>query len=132
LNEDEIKVLEEQIRQDDLGDMLSLIEGSTTESLEQLKDDINEFLSDKTTDEELEEKKKEEAGEDTNPFSALLSIFIPEKKKESPKEKDTSLNPIKEDTGTENVIRSQAIIKARQKCRKLYDTFKKINGMPAF
>lgn len=130
LNQDETKLLKSEIEKDDIGDIVQLIEGSTDESLGMLKEDIDSFLN------ELDTKKTssynpENSSEDTNPFSALFSIFKKEKK-ESPVEKTGEKKEISKDTDLEKVVRSQAIIKARQECRKFYSLYKKVHGMPAF
>ena len=123
LNVDEMKVLAEKIEEDDLGDAFKFIEGVTDESLGQIKDDINALLG-----EEVKEEKKEKKAEDTNPFSALWSFFKSDKKDEK---KDLSKGILK-DSNYEKIVRSQAILEARWACRRLYDSFKKAHGMPAF
>lgn len=123
LNEDEIKVLKEQVEKDDLGDIYQLIEGATTESLAELQNDIDEFLNDKPS-----EKKQEKSPQDVNPFTALFSFLSP-KKEEKSSEKSKQ---IKKDTDVERVIRSQVAIEARTKCRKAYDDYKGANEMPRF
>ncbi|MFH1425367.1 MAG: hypothetical protein ABIG28_01390 [archaeon] len=121
LNEDEMKILKEQIEKDDFGDVYKMIEGATDESLGQLKDDLDEFLGEK--DKQKEEKKEE----DTNPFSALFSFF----EKDDSKKKDEK-GEIKSDSNYEKVVRSQAVLGARWACRKLYDDYKKAHEMPSF
>ncbi len=120
LNEEEIKKLKELIEKDDVGDLMQMISGATTESLEQIQGDIDEFLEGKK-----QEKKEEDKQEDSNPFTALFS-FMKREKKES---KKGELYP---DTEYEKVLRSQASLEGRWQCRKLYDAFKKSIGMPAF
>lgn len=125
LNGDELKVLKEELEKDDLGDLIELIEGSTTESLEAIKVDLDEFLNEKKKEKEEKEKERDE---DTNPFSALFSIFKSEKKKEK-----TDLSKgIPKDSAEEKVLRNQAIIKARLECIKLYGAYKGANDMPGF
>ncbi|MEK6855053.1 MAG: hypothetical protein AABX73_02415 [Nanoarchaeota archaeon] len=119
LNDDELKVLKEKVEEDNLGDIYKIIEGATEKSLAELKDDIEEFLG----DEKEEEKEK---SIDMNPFSALFSSF---KKKE---EKKDLLKGIPKDTEYEKVLRSQAILHSRFRCRKFYDIFKKVHNMPSF
>jgi len=125
LNEQEMKVLKDQMEKDDVGDVMKLIEGATTDSLGQLQDDIDEFLDEK------KEKKKESKlnTEDTNPFTALFSFLKGTgiKKKE---DWDTS-KPIKSDSDYEKIIRSQAAISAREKCFLVFDVYKKSHGMPS-
>jgi len=127
-NEDEIKLLKDQIDKDNFNDLIQLIEGTTTESIEQLKYDVEEFL---------EEPKKEEKEEqkETNPFSALFSIFKSETKsvpREEKNKEDIASKPLKADDSFERVIRSQALIEGRKKCRKFYEAFKKSYGMFSF
>lgn len=124
-NEDEIKILKEKVAEDDFGEVYKWIEGATDKSFEELQQDLEDLLGDKWATKKEDKNKKDE---DTNPFSALFSVFKKEEKKE---ETDLSKG-IPKDTDYEKVIRSQAILKARIECRKLYDTFKKVQGMPAF
>ncbi|MCU0642383.1 MAG: hypothetical protein MUF61_02290 [archaeon] len=129
LRDDEINLIEEQVNKSNFGDLVDIMMGSTS-GLAQLKDDVELFLED--TSEEKEEKPE---SRDVNPFAALLSFLIPEKKEkkeEKPKKSEgpAVLEPDIKDL--DNVIRSQVAIDARRKCRKFYDSFKKSYGMPAF
>ena len=120
LNEEEIAILRKEIEKDDIGDVFKLIEGATQESLNQLADDLTEFINEK------DEKKKEgKTQEETNPFSALFSLFKKEDKKDMKKE-----GPPASDNRFEKIIRSQAIIAARKKCYLVYDLYKKAHAMP--
>lgn len=125
LNEDEMKVLKESVDEDDFGDVYEMIEGATDESLGQLKADLDELLGDEKKDAE-----KEKYEEDVNPFSALFSFLRRDEKKKEEK-KDLSKG-IPKDSDYEKVIRSQVLLKSRSDCRKLFDTYKKVHGMPAF
>ena len=118
LNEQELKILKQELEKDDLGDLMKMLEGSTTDSLEQIQVDLDEFLEDKKKDEKKD-------AEDTNPFSALFSIFMPKKEK-------TEQKGITKDSDAERVIRNQAIILARVECSKLYGAYKGSNEMPSF
>ena len=100
-----------------------MIAGATQDSLDQIKGDLDELLEGKKP-----EKKDEKKEEDNNPFSALFSMFKTEKKKDK---KDLSKG-IPKDGEYEKVLRNQAILFARYKCRDLYDDFKKVHGMPSF
>ncbi|MDP1695513.1 MAG: hypothetical protein Q8L29_01215 [archaeon] len=126
LTKEEIKVLKQEVEKDDLGDMLTQIEGATEESLAQINTDIAYFLEDKKSEEKKKEEKKN--SEDDNPFSAIFSLFFP-KKKEQKSDKKTILTP---DTELEKVIRSQAIIESRKGCSKFYEIYKKVHSMPSF
>ncbi|HLF53746.1 MAG TPA: hypothetical protein VI544_01065 [Candidatus Nanoarchaeia archaeon] len=132
LNEDERRILKEQLEWDDFKDVYKLVEGATEESLGQLQTDIDEILGES----EKEEEKKSGSSEETNPFAALFSIVTDlfkksEKPSEKSKKEDKTLE-IKPDSNMEKVMRSQAGIQARMRCRKLYDSFKKANNAPAF
>ena len=120
LSQDEIKVLKEELDKDDVSDLFKLIEGSTSESLEKINVDLDEFLEDK--------KKEEKKSDDTNPFSALFSFM---KTKKTEDKKDFSKG-VPKDSTEEKVLRNQAIIKARLECRKLYNSFKGSIDMPSF
>jgi len=121
LNDDELQILKEQVEEDDLGDAFRIIEGATEESLNQIKYDISELLDEGSgKDEELKK------AEDSNPFSALFSAF---KRKDKKKDLSKGISP---DTRNEKVLRSQALLASRLACRKLYDTYKKVHGMPIF
>jgi len=121
LNEEELKVLKEELEKDDFGDVFKAVEGVTEESLLQLQTDLDEFL---------DESKKEEKTGDVNPFSALFSFIKPKKK---PKEEKKELpRPLKPDSAIEKVLRSQSVIEARRRCLLFYDTYKKAHNMPTF
>jgi hypothetical protein len=128
LNSEELKVFEQEMKKTDIQDVFALIEGATTESLDQLKEDLDHFLYDDKKKKE-EEKKKEEA-KDVNPFSALFSPLFKkkeEKKKEGAKEID--LSKVKKDTYVESLIREMVIREAKEKCFTIYDVYKKAHRM---
>ncbi len=134
LNEDELALLDERLGESDIQDALKLIEGTTTDSLEQLKDDIDYFLK----SEEEKEKQEKEVSEDVNPFSALLGIGKKkpeEKDKEKAKEKAHKLKlkakGVAEDTYVESVIRKYGEEKAGSSCYDIFDIYKKGHGMPS-
>jgi len=131
LNKEERRILKEQIEWDDFRDVYSLIAGATDESLGQLQTDINDILG-----ESVKKSARQETGsEETNPFSALFSIVTDLFKKSEIKEKKETKEKVldvKPDSSFEQVIRSQACIEARRKCRKFYDSFKRSNNSPAF
>ncbi len=118
LTDAELKVLREELEKDDIGDLMRTIEGMTSESLEKIQVDLDEFLEDK-------QKKEKKESQDVNPFSALFSIFKKSEKQEESK-------GIPKDTDAEKLIRNQAIIEARIECRKLYTSYKGANNMPSF
>jgi hypothetical protein len=124
LNDEELKVFKEKVAEDDFGEVYNLIESATDKSFAELQKDIEDLLG----GDEKEKKKKDES--DVNPFSALFSFL----KNDSPKkeEKKDLSKGIQKDNEYEKVLRNQAILTARDKCRKLYDNYKKSIGIPAF
>jgi hypothetical protein len=127
LNDEELKVLKQELEKDDLGDSLKLIEGVTEDSLAEIQKDIEEFLDEKPKEEEEETKKSE----DVNPFAALLGLERKNKKqKKKSGEKDLSKG-ITSDGPEEKIMRSKAALMARWNCRKLYRMFKASLGMPS-
>ncbi len=127
LNEDELEVLKEKVAEDEIGDAYSFIEGATDKSFSELQKDIDEFL-----EEEREKNKPKEEDDDLNPFSALFSFLKrdkPIKKEEGKKDFSKGIAP---DSNYEKVLRSQAVLSARMSCRKVYDSYKKANELPAF
>jgi hypothetical protein len=126
LNEEEIKILKEQIKKDDFGDVVSWIENSTGQSLGALRADVNALLSD---EEEKKEEKKESKEEDLNPFTSLFSFFKSEEKK---KEESSQLKPIAPDSYYDKIYRAQTIHEAKQRCAKIYELYKKKLLLPTF
>jgi len=121
LNEEELKVLKEELEKDDFGDVFKAVEGVTEESLLQLQTDLDEFL---------EEPKEEKKTGGNNPFTALFSFLKPKKK--AKEEKKELPKPLKPDNDIEKVLRSQSAIEARRRCLLFYDTYKKAHNMPTF
>ena len=122
LNDDELGKINEEIEKSDVGDVLRLIEGTTTESLNQLQEDINLFL-----DEEEEEKKPKDS---SNPFLALVGHY---EKKEEKKEIEKVDKPLVKDNWIEEThIRPLAAKDAKDKAFMLFDVYKKAHGMVSF
>ncbi|MBS3085918.1 hypothetical protein J4225_04530 [Candidatus Pacearchaeota archaeon] len=131
LNQEELDKLDYELDKSDIGDVLTLIEGATTESLEQLQNDIDEFLEDKTPEQKAKEAQKDES----NPFLALIGFY---NKKEAPKKTEAkstkkSANPIRKDDWIEkNHLRRLSTEKGAGTAFQLFDTFKKAHGMPSY
>ena len=135
LNEDEIKKLDYELEKSDIGDVLNLIEGSTTESLEQLQADIDEFIEDKIKKEKEDKTSKDQS----NPFFALLGIYNKNEKKEGKKndkekgEKEDRSLPVTPDSWLEKEhLRKVAASKAKDSCFNVFDIYKKSHGMPSY
>ena len=129
LNEDEIKKLNQELEESDLGDVMRLIEGTTTESLEQLQEEINFFLEEQT------EEEKKTSKDRSNPFSALFGKYEEKKESEKKEKKETkeSIKKIKPDSWIEkNLIRKLAIERAKETAFLVFDIYKKAHGMPSY
>ncbi len=128
LHDEELSLLKYKLSQSDLEDALKLVSGMTDESLAVLEADINEFLEEK----EEEDKPKTE---DTNPFAALFSFAVSEKKKEDPKKaekekiKNLEKKGIKPDDYAEKYLRNLTEADAMNDGFDVYDIFKKSLGM---
>lgn len=122
LNEDELNVFENELDKSERSEIMKLIEGSTTESLDELKKDIDYFIKD--------DKEEEKEIINTNPFSALFSIFFMKKDKEEEK-KITVIKRVKKDNYPEALIRELAEASAEEDCFTIFDVYKKSHGMPS-
>lgn len=125
LNEDELKKFNEKLDEADVEDALGLIEGATTESLDNLKEEIDFFLE----EDKKEEKKKEK--DTSNPILALLGKYNdkPEEKKEE-KKKDEKIRP--DDWTEKNFIRPNTTKEAKQANYDIFNIYKKAHGMVNF
>ncbi len=134
LNEDELVLLEEKLKDSDLSEALRLVEGATEESLSVIKEDIDYFLKEES---ERELDVEEEKSEDTNPFSALLGLGKSKKKSKPKNDKDKEKAKIqqlkekgtKRDSYAESVIRKLGEQISAEGCFTTYDVYKKAHGM---
>src|SRR3989338_4851717 len=101
LSTGEIELMSKAIEKDDFDEAFGAISGSTDETLNALKGDLDELLG---------EKKEEKKSDDSNPFSALFSIFLPStwQKKEEKKPSDPNAIKVKKDDDFEKVARNYA------------------------
>jgi hypothetical protein len=129
LNEDELKKLNKELDNSDLSDVLNLIQGATTESLEKLQEEINSFL------EEDNKKEAQEKPKDTsNPFLAMIGYYNKEKNRENnTAKKEENEKPIKPDNWFEKThLREPAAKEAVTSAFDLFDTYKKAHDMPSY
>ena len=129
LNSEEIQKLDQELEKSDVGDVLRLVEGATTESLEQMQGDIDSFLK--------EENKDEKPKETSNPFKALLGFYDkgekkPEDKKDKKKDKK-EIGKIKPDNWIEKEhLRAVAANDSIAAAYLIMDKYKKGHGMASF
>ena len=125
LNEDELEKFEEELAKSDVNDVLTLIEGTTTESLDQLQEEINFFLEEKDG-----EEKKIKSKDESNPFFALIGKYD---KKEAKKQEKKKLVIVKPDDFVESEsIRPFAAQEATETSFDIFDIYKKAHGMPSY
>ncbi len=129
LNDDELKKLDEELAKSDMNDALTLIEGTTTESLGQLQEEINFFLEEK----EDEEKEKKKPKSESNPFLALIGAYNNKDKKEEKNKESKKETIVKPDNFIESDnIRPLAATVAEETSLKMFDIYKKAHNMPSY
>jgi hypothetical protein len=125
LNEDELEKFEEELAKSDVNDVLTLIEGTTTESLGQLQEEINFFLEEKEG-----EEKKVKPQDESNPFFALIGKYDKKETKKEDKKKPVIVKP---DSFIESEsIRPLAAQNAKELSFKFFDIYKKAHGMSSY
>jgi hypothetical protein len=129
LNEDELAKLNEEMEKSDLSDALELIEGTTTESIGQIQEEIDFFLN------EEEETKKGKSSSDVNPILALFGYYenksSPSSKPLKSKEKKTII--VRKENFMERVhLRPLAAQKAKEVAFDFFDYFKKAHDMASY
>ena len=131
LNDDELKKIDEVLEKSDISDVLKLVQGATTDSLDQLNDEINFFLEEKS-----QEEKKAKSKDSSNPFFALIGKYNEkEPKKKEKEESEEKKEPliIRPDTFIEKTqIRAFAAYKALGTTFELFDVYKKAHDMPSY
>lgn len=127
----ELEKFNEEFNKSDLDDALGLIEGATTESLEALKDDIDEYINDKP-DEKKDETKKEYGD---NPFLALFGFYDRKKRTDDKNKKEKKkTGPYKRHVKwyEEEYFIPRTQSKAKDATKNIFEIYKKSHGMVAF
>ncbi|MEK6917741.1 MAG: hypothetical protein AABW51_02225 [Nanoarchaeota archaeon] len=130
LNEEEIAKLYQEIDKSDLELALGFVEGASDESLKQMQEEIDFFLSE-------EDEKPVENKDSSNPFLALFGFYDKkEASKSKPKEekqKKKEIGEIKKDSWIEKEhLRKLCTKKAQEATFNLFEIYKKAHGMPAY
>ena len=136
LNEQELKVLKDELEKDDLNSVLKLVQGVTDDSLKQIEKEIRALTEGKEESEiEEEDKKKKEEDEKRKKGSGddfgLKAFFSAFRIKKKDKEKADLTKGVDPDNEYEKVVRSQTALSARESCFTIFDTYKKAHGMPS-
>jgi len=129
LMDSEIKKIYEEIDKSDLNDALGLIQGATTESLEVLKEDIDEYINDKE-----EETKKEKKHPGDNPFFALFGVYNKKDPQEKEKKEKKKTGPYKRHLKwyEKEYFIPSIEEKTATLTKALFETYKRAHGMSAF
>lgn len=120
LRADELKVISSQLEQDALTDLLAFSGSNGAEDFQKLVRLTEEMV------ENVRVPSPDKPSDSGNPFSALLSLvaswFRPKKETTVPSENPAM--PLPKDSFKGSVVRSQAILRARRNCQRLYQQFK--------
>ena len=127
LNEDELKKLKQELDKSDVSNALSLVDGTTDESLAQLQEEIDFFLEEKSADD------KNSSSDSSNPFFALFGIYDKSSGKQKPKnEKEKDIIVKKDNWVEKNNLRPLTIERIKDLSYNIFDVYKKAHGMPSF
>ena len=128
LNESEVNMVKKEIDKSDVADVLNLVEGITTESLEKLQEDIDEFLEEPTE----EEKKKIRLGDSFKEFKSSWTDSFKDLfgSKKTNKKDEENMKP--DNFAEKTYIRPFAEESARGTIYTLFDIYKKAHGMPSY
>ncbi|PIN77937.1 hypothetical protein COV15_00990 [Candidatus Woesearchaeota archaeon CG10_big_fil_rev_8_21_14_0_10_34_12] len=142
LNDEEIDLLDEKIKDKGIDNALGFIKGATDDSLKEIKDDLDRYL--KGEDEKEKEEKKKKEALDINPFSALFSFGGKKAKEEAEKKKKDDEkkkaearmrrlkeNGVEKDNYYEKLLRQRAEDIAKEQCFAVFDVYKKAHQMPS-
>ncbi len=129
LTNEELDKLNEELDKSDLSDALKLIQGTTTDSIEQLQEEIDGFLEDKTEQEKEKESKKDQS----NPFLALIGYYEKDSADSKDKKSEKEKKIFKKETWVEkNIIRKYVAEESANVCFDIFDIYKKAHGMPSY
>jgi hypothetical protein len=131
LNENELKKIDKELDDDSIKDVLNLIEGATTDTLNHLQEEINFFLDD------LDDSSNPSSSsnkDQSNPFIALIGGY--NKPSPKPAKKSSGGNEdiiIAPDNFLESThLRPFAKQAAEDKAFALFDVYKKAHGMVSY
>ncbi|MEK6820334.1 MAG: hypothetical protein AABX71_01365 [Nanoarchaeota archaeon] len=128
LNEDELKMMEQKLDESDLMEALGLVEGTTTESLDEMREDIDYFLK----EEKEHEKEERNRGADINPFAALLGMADRKPKQKEGEKKEEKITKVRKDNYVEGMVRKVAENRAKDSAFSIFDIYKKAHDMASY
>ena len=129
LNDDELAVLRRELQRSEWGEVLSLLETNASGKLDALLNDLDELLVEPKA--ERGKSAESAATSDPNPFTALFD-FSDWFGSEAREATNRPVEPLKPDSASEAVIRSLALLEARQQCLELYERCKQMLKLPGW
>ncbi len=105
-----------ELQRSEWGEVLGLLEQDTATNLDSLLGDLDELLADAPK----QPAKNLPTKEETNPFSALFSLGELFRSNDDNSPSTGPSEPLKPDTEVERVLRSIALLEAREVCGELY------------
>jgi hypothetical protein len=127
LNEEELKLIDEELKKEDVTDSMNYQGDVAEEALKELKEDLDKFLNNEEDKKELTKKIK---ADDINPFTAIFGLFKKSEQKEKKKADDIkNISEIKPDNFIEKAVRAESAESAASGIYLVYDIYKKSHGM---
>ena len=127
LNEEELKLVDKELKKEDVTDSMNYQGDVAEEALKELKEDLDKFLK---GDEEKIKKKEIKKQDDINPFTAIFGLFKKSEGKGKTKEGEIeNISEIKPDNFVEKAVRADAADTAASGVYLVYDIYKKSHGM---
>ena len=120
LRADELKIISSQLEQDALTDLTAFSGSNDTEDFQRLFRLIEEIVEDAKV------PSPDKPSDGGNPFSTLLSLVASwlRPKEDATTPSENAVLPLPKDSFKGSVVRSQAILRARRNCQRLYHQFK--------
>lgn len=128
LSSEELNLLREVMKINELGEAFELIEGATNKSFEKVEEEVKEFLDEKEKEDE-EKKKKSLQGD--NPFLALIGHYNKKEGKKKDKKGDKK-DPLTSENWADEQFRLQAAADAQDTAFGMFDAYKKAHQMPSY
>jgi hypothetical protein len=124
LREDELRVLVRELQRSDWGEVLGIVEADLAGNLSALLNDLDELLVEPDTT-AVSSGKPESPSTNANPFTALFD-FSNWRAAETEQHNYVGKEPLRADTETEAVLRTLALLEARESCLELYHRSKEL------
>ncbi len=131
LNDEELDKLKKELDKSDFNNALNLIEGATTESINQLREDVNAFLEEEAIEPD-KPKKESKKNDSSNPFLALIGHYNKDSKNKNSSKKNDDTKIKKDNWVEKNYFRKKTANDSKETLFTLFDIYKKAHGMPSY